>query len=567
MKIHITLLLSLTLLAFEASHAQTATVSGFSSVRRVSFSRPIPRPTSPAKLVIGDVVFSDPDDNRVINAGEMGCISFRVSNQGTGEAYVIEPGVVVNYSGVRLGEAATIASLPPGESVVVRVSVSSDMRLDTRKAVFTITAAEGNGFDAPRQLLAVGTKSFDPPCVVVADTKFETNNGGFSASLGSVVRMQVLVQNTGLSAARGVELEFLQPARDVFRLTDNTKVKVGDLLPGDQKTLEYQFMINNTFGEPNVNIETVLTESLGRYGERRSNLLAVDGHLASPSMIEVQGDYSVPEIASGSLTSDVDAGIPKTSRVKDHVFALIIGNEHYRGQNQGVGEVDVPYAISDAASFEQYCMLTLGIPKENIFFRRDATSAQMQVDIARVCRTASSFPSSGAEVVVYYAGHGLCDNEKNSYLVPVDVAGTQVRYNGISLSKLYRQLGALSGVRSTVVIDACFSGGARAGELFAARGIKVEPNPDVIPGQIVVFSATSLSQTAFPYNDKKHGMFTYFFLKKLQSGGGLEIKYGDMADYLRQQVAHYSIKLNNSEQTPVTLVGLEVQNSWSGWVF
>lgn len=544
-------------------------VSGTSVSKWTKIARPIPRPTSPAKLVISDVVFTDDDGNKVINAGESGSISFLLSNQGTGAAYAVVPQVKVDYAQVKVGQAEKVSMLGVGGTVRLTVPVTTDIKLDTRKAVFTITAEEGNGFNAIGQLLAVGTKSFDPPKVMVADTKFYTGNGGFSAPLGSSVTMQVMVQNQGLSTAKNVSLEFLQPTKDVFRLTDATSIYIGELKAGEQKVYEYKFLINNTYADANVNIRTVLSESMGLYGQRRDNLLAVDRRSAAPVMIEIAGDYSTPQIVGGTLGSDVDTNIPKTSQVNDNIFALIIGNENYTAISGAVKEIDVPFAISDAASFEQYCLLTLGVPKENILFRRNGTGVQMQDDINRLCNTAATYPASdgrGAQVMVYYAGHGLCDNEKNSYLVPVDVPGTQV-HMGVNLSDLYRRLGGLKGVRSTVVIDACFSGGARAGELLAARGIKVVPNPDVIAGQLVVFSATSQAQTAFPYAEKRHGMFTYFFLKKLQEGGGSGVGYGEMADYLQQQVVHYSTKLNNSTQTPTTLVGLDVKDSWNDWRF
>jgi hypothetical protein len=35
-------------------------------------------------------------------------------------------------------------------------------------------------------------------------------------------------------------------------------------------------------------------------------------------------------------------------------------------------------------------------------------------------------------------------------------------------------------------------------------------------GNMVVFSAAQGDETAYPNNDEKHGMFTYFLLKKLQ---------------------------------------------------
>ena len=86
--------------------------------------------------------------------------------------------------------------------------------------------------------------------------------------------------------------------------------------------------------------------------------------------------------------------------------------------------------------------------------------------------------------------------------------------SGISLKKLYSELNKYPTKRTTVFLDACFSGGARNMPLLAARGVRINPKEETISGNIVVFSATSEKQSALSFDREKHGMFTYFLLKK-----------------------------------------------------
>ena len=67
-------------------------------------------------------------------------------------------------------------------------------------------------------------------------------------------------------------------------------------------------------------------------------------------------------------------------------------------------------------------------------------------------------------------------------------------------------------VGTLVLLDACFSGARRDGQMLAAqsKGVAVKPKEDVVSGNLVVFSASQGGETAYPYQEKKHGLFTYY---------------------------------------------------------
>ena len=117
-----------------------------------------------------------------------------------------------------------------------------------------------------------------------------------------------------------------------------------------------------------------------------------------------------------------------------------------------------------------------------------------------------------------------------------------------------------------VFMDACFSGGGRDAGLIATRGVRVTPKKNALNGNIVVFSATSADQTAMQYADKKHGMFTYFLLKKLQDSQG-QCTYSELFDYLSKNVRENSIRVNRKVQTPEVNTSPQVQDGWGSWLF
>lgn len=279
--------------------------------------------------------------------------------------------------------------------------------------------------------------------------------------------------------------------------------------------------------------------------------------------------YNTPKnsfVASYSSVPETDRDIPVTQQKYPYRFALIIGNEDYSSFQQGLGgEVNVAFAANDAKIFMEYAMKTLGIPEENCLLLINAQAIEMKRAITKMSLYAkNTFGKS--ELFVYYAGHGFPDEKtKESYLMPVDVDGTDLSF-AVKTSSLYAELTKYPSQKVTVFLDACFSGGARNQGLLAARGVKIKPKENQLNGNLIVFAASSDDQSSLAYTDKQHGMFTYFLLRKLQETKGL-LSYQDLSQYLTEQVAINSIRVNNKEQNPQTNISPAIQSAWSNWSF
>ena len=94
----------------------------------------------------------------------------------------------------------------------------------------------------------------------------------------------------------------------------------------------------------------------------------------------------------------------------------------------------------------------------------------------------------------------------------------------------------------------------------------MKPTEENLSGNIVVFSATSGEQTALPISKEKHGIYTYFLLKKLQETSG-DITYGELAEYLAKTVSLESLKINQKDQDPTVQTSQEVSSIWKSWRF
>ena len=258
-------------------------------------------------------------------------------------------------------------------------------------------------------------------------------------------------------------------------------------------------------------------------------------------------------------TSDVDKDIPETGKKNANTFALVVANENYKNV------ANVASALHDGQTFAEYCEKTLGIPKSQIVFLTDATFGDFWSEFENLKGRITNRPED-IDVILYYSGHGLPDdNTKEAYLMPVDAQPQHTR-TMIKLQEVYDGLGKIPNASVYAFMDACFSGSSReSGQkdtpVVAARGVALR-HKDVDPaGNVFVLSAADAQQTAFPYEEKDHGMFTYWLLKKLQeSKGGATLE--EISKYVSDKVAATSQEINRRAQTPTHKATGKLSGTW-----
>lgn len=256
--------------------------------------------------------------------------------------------------------------------------------------------------------------------------------------------------------------------------------------------------------------------------------------------------------------SDVDFDIPMANNISNNTFAVVISNEKYQMEKA------VQYAENDGKAFTEYCKKTLGLPEKNVHFVTNATLNNIKHEIKWLQDVITVY-NGDAKIIFYYAGHGIPDEQnKSAYLLPIDGYGSDVT-TGYALEDLYKALGSLPSQSVTVFLDACFSGTKRDGEMLAsARGVAIKVKQATPVGNIVAFSAAQGDETAYPYKEEEHGLFTYYLLKKLQETKG-NVTLGELSDYIKTQVERQSIVINGKLQSPSIVSTATVANSWKKW--
>ena len=507
-------------------------------------------------VVPGSVKFIDTDNNNVVDANEHCSIRFTIVNSGRGDGY----GCVARVQATGTTQGIHIQDVPlpkllRGEKHTIEIPIDANTDTQTGEITLDIYVDEPNGFSTEHITSTIGTHKLKTPFVNVASYKV------VGAASGTLERrkpfnLQVIVQNTDQGEAQNVKVGIVIPD-NVNRIGGESEyMTIASLKAGESRLLEYELIANQEAAEK-MDIQIALSEKQGKYAEDANIPLEFGQHIGSSIAINVQRHDQDVEIKRASLVSVVDENIPETNTKNNNTFAVIIANENYQSV------APVPYALNDGKIFREYCLKTLGIPEKQIKYIPNATGNQIKAQINWLQTLAEVF--TDPHIIFYYAGHGIPDeSSRTAYLLPVDGIGTDVS-TGYKLDDLYAVLGKMPAENVTVFMDACFSGSKREeGMLASARGVAIKARSGMPQGNMVVFSAAQSDETAYPNNEEKHGMFTYFLLKKLQDTKG-DVTLHELGEYITTNVSQQSILLNGKSQTPCVTPSASLDASWREW--
>lgn len=262
-----------------------------------------------------------------------------------------------------------------------------------------------------------------------------------------------------------------------------------------------------------------------------------------------------------TVVSDVDVNIPAGRIQRPDAIAVVIGNRDYTNTKT------VDFAVNDARVIREYLIKALGFQEGNILYYENATKGQFEMlfgtEMNEKGKLFNTVMPGLSDVFVFYSGHGAPGlKDQKGYFVPVECDPNYVEISGFDSNVFYKNLGKLPAKSVTVVLDACFSG---ANVFSNISPIVIKAQSATRPENINVLGSSSGSQVSSWYNDKGHGLFTYFFLKSLQDKT-ISDKNGDGAVTLREihqvlsdnvrGVPYWARRLHGIEQTPT----LEAKN-------
>jgi uncharacterized protein len=234
---------------------------------------------------------------------------------------------------------------------------------------------------------------------------------------------------------------------------------------------------------------------------------------------------------------------PKTSKAQPTKIALVIGNAQYTD----AGKLGNP--VNDATDLAEK-LKAVGFTDPIVAINQ--TTAQFK----QTLKTFRSRLRPNAEVVVYYAGHGMSVDGTN-YLLPVDVkleSKADLRDEAISLKNIIEDLNAAQIKTSILILDSCrnnpFSRGWKGpGRDIIARGWSSEAVASAAAG-IKIFYATKDGEVA---NDGagRNGHFTSSLLRHIDTPG---MSLNDMIDQVTSDL-HLDPKVKQTPWSEGSMIG------------
>lgn len=274
-----------------------------------------------------------------------------------------------------------------------------------------------------------------------------------------------------------------------------------------------------------------------------------------------KNDFKIEPITIAINTRSIIDIPPRTSVKRPNAIAVVIGNKDYK---EGSGIPPVDFAEQDARIVKDYLVNTLGFDEGKITLLLNAgiNDLKMYFGDEKDYKKGMLYRmvKEGDDIFVYYSGHGGPDTEtKKAYIVTSDTNISDITL-GYPLETLYNNLSKLNEDKKPgniiVAIDACFSGGYDGGMLIKEASPLLLVAPPMIKGDNAVVMASSMgNQISSWYRNKRHGLFTYYFLKAIKDRAkdieiGKELTIAGMEKELTSQVRDTAWSMFARQQEP-----------------
>lgn len=253
--------------------------------------------------------------------------------------------------------------------------------------------------------------------------------------------------------------------------------------------------------------------------------------------------------------------VPHGKNTGRYDIAVIIGNGNYSSS----GTPNVDFAMQDAQVMREYLIKAFGYDPANIIYAENATLTKLN----EIFGTESNYQGKlfkwvkpgKSRIFIYYVGHGAPDQHTGEgYLVPVDANPQYISTSGYKLSTFYENLARIPAASKVVVLDACFSGSSAGGQLLkGVSGLtaRLKSEPKAMVAADLLLTSAGMDQVASWYPEKRHSLFTYYFLKGIQgeadSNKDGKITMGEMKAWLNDQVPYMARRLTGNDQQPVLM--------------
>jgi len=519
----------------------------------------------PPELQLNWISFQDPTNDNVLDGGEVGSIAIELKNVGESAARQVKLTLKTdNTNGLDINLNPYIGELGVGKSIIRTVSVNVNKSVPNMMQQLIVQAKDKGGYQSNELEIVLPSKSHQPDKIIVAKLQIEDLNADGLIEPTEMVTVKATVANVGKGISNNLVAKLVLGENVYMAPDSNNSVLLGKIYPNGAKNIQFSFLTNHKFfqNQP-LPISLLIEDQVG--DEKMLSDLGLFINIPSKKVVvNVLPKNSKASLRNTNLV-DVDMLVPEGNQVNENAIAVVIGNRNYR--KPGLPRVE--YAHNDARTMKQYLIKTMGFDEGNIFYFEDATTANFTELFGNKenhkGRVFNHIKPNLSDLFIYYSGHGAPDiKSRNSFFVPVDADPNYIALSGYSLDLFYKNMAKNAARNIVVVLDTCFSGNSDGGYLLG----NISPamvNLNKVKPQLknsVIFSSTRVDQVSVWFHDKKHSLFTYYFLKGLtgaaDKNNDLLITSSELGNYVKESVPYQARRLNGFEQDPTLIQQQEV---------
>lgn len=239
-------------------------------------------------------------------------------------------------------------------------------------------------------------------------------------------------------------------------------------------------------------------------------------------------------------------------------WAVIIGVNAYR-------EKPLRYCVPDARMLAEALQQRCGYdPTRTVILTDDQKETEQlptKINIQKQLGTVLRGVGAQDTVLVFFAGHGF-SSDGQSFLCPLDFAGSQAKLSGWRLDELRSMLHDCSAAQKLLVLDCCHSGGAVLFGGNAANGANASETFEEAQG-LLTFASCRTTQTSLESQVKGHGVFSYSLARGLRGAADFDSNgIVDSDEIYRHLISEVPVAAQEvvagHKQTPVRIIGQDV---------
>ncbi|TSA28289.1 hypothetical protein D4R71_01055 [bacterium] len=509
---------------------------------------------------------NEPSGNGFLDGEEKGEIVVQIMNSGKGPAF----GVIVDIKNSAVNPNLTYSrtrvpgEIAPGEKKEVSFDIEANENISRATQTFTISALESNGFSPDPIILSFETHPIVLPDISLIDYGVITASGDSEIIPGETANITLRFQNIEQGKAEDIVFKLNLPNNVYFNPESKQEYSLDILPSGEYQDLEFSILTSN---EVDDQIELSISMIEKHTTKKYPLTIEINKPLRSLREFVQKGieNETTPIIIASDLTVDISNNIPKSQKTNSDAIAVVIGNRNY------LKAKNVDYAINDAILMKEYLINSFGYKDGNIFYLKNASKGEFELFFGTKDnfkgKLFNAIKENTSDVFIFYSGHGAPSLKNNKgYFVPVECDPNYVELGGYSLVTFYDNLAKIPTKSLTIVIDACFSGA----DIFENISpiITKTSNPIISLNNGIVFSSSKDSEVSSWYNEKKHGMFTYFFLKSIHNknadiNNDNKLTANEIIKFISNNsegVPYYTRRIHGLEQHP-QLLGKNIERA------